>query len=117
MPVVPRSPSSRAGCRDCGAIARAREDLVEQGLSALHLFQLDRHYILADDKVQIVDEYTGRVMADRSWERGLHQMIEVKEGLELSQAARHDLAHHLSALLPPLPVPRRDERHGDRSGA
>ncbi len=66
-------------------IARAREDLVEQGLSALHLFQLDRHYILAGDKVQIVDEYTGRVMADRSWERGLHQMIEVKEGLELSQ--------------------------------
>jgi preprotein translocase subunit SecA len=35
--------------------------------------------------VQIVDEYTGRVMADRSWERGLHQMIEVKEGLDLSK--------------------------------
>ncbi len=67
------------------SIARAREGLVEQGLSALHLFQLDRHYILADDKVQIVDEYTGRVMADRSWERGLHQMIEVKEGLDLSK--------------------------------
>ena len=66
-------------------IARAREELVEQGLSALHLFQRDRHYIIADDKVQIVDEYTGRVMADRSWERGLHQMIEVKEGLELSK--------------------------------
>ena len=66
-------------------IARAREELVEQGLSALHLFQRDRHYILADDKVQIVDEYTGRVMADRTWERGLHQMIEVKEGLDLSK--------------------------------
>ncbi len=66
-------------------IARAREELVEQGLSALHLFQRDRHYIIADDKVQIVDEYTGRVMADRSWERGLHQMIEVKEGLDLSK--------------------------------
>ncbi len=66
-------------------IARAREELVEQGLSALHLFQLDRHYLIADGKVQIVDEYTGRVMADRSWERGLHQMIEVKEGLALSK--------------------------------
>ena len=66
-------------------IARAREELVEKGLSALHLFQLDRHYILADGKVQIVDEYTGRVMADRSWERGLHQMIEAKEGLDLSK--------------------------------
>jgi preprotein translocase subunit SecA len=51
----------------------------------LHLFQLDRHYLIADGKLQIVDEYTGRVMADRSWERGLHQMIEVKEGLDLSK--------------------------------
>ncbi|MCB1930839.1 MAG: preprotein translocase subunit SecA [Candidatus Accumulibacter sp.] len=66
-------------------IPRAREELVEQGLSALHLFQLDRHYIIADEKVQIVDEYTGRVMADRSWERGLHQMIEVKEALAISK--------------------------------
>ena len=66
-------------------ISRAREELVEQALSALHLFELDRHYILAEDKVQIVDEYTGRVMADRSWEKGLHQMIEVKEGLELTK--------------------------------
>jgi len=66
-------------------IARAREELVEQGLSARHLFHLDRHYIISENKVQIVDEYTGRVMADRSWERGLHQMIEVKEGLDLSK--------------------------------
>jgi preprotein translocase subunit SecA len=66
-------------------VSRAREEMVEQGLSALHLFDRDRHYIVAEDKVQIVDEYTGRVMADRSWEKGLHQMIEVKEGLELSK--------------------------------
>ena len=66
-------------------IARAREELVEQALSALHLFQLDRHYLIADDKLQIVDEYTGRVLPDRSWERGLHQMLEVKEGLDLSK--------------------------------
>ena len=39
---------------------------------------------MRDGKVQIVDEYTGRVMPDRSWERGLHQMIEVKEGCELT---------------------------------
>ena len=63
-------------------VSRAREEIVEQGLSALHLFELDRHYIVTDDKVQIVDEYTGRVMADRSWEKGLHQMIEVKQGLD-----------------------------------
>jgi preprotein translocase subunit SecA len=34
--------------------------------------------------VQIIDEYTGRVMADRSWERGLHQLIEAKEGCEIT---------------------------------
>lgn len=34
--------------------------------------------------MQIVDEYTGRVMADRSWERGLHQMIEAKEGCSIT---------------------------------
>ncbi|HRF73065.1 MAG TPA: preprotein translocase subunit SecA [Accumulibacter sp.] len=74
-----------AGLRGLWTIPRAREELVEQGLSALHLFQRDRHYIIADNKVQIVDEYTGRVMADRSWERGLHQMIEVKEELDISK--------------------------------
>jgi preprotein translocase subunit SecA len=42
--------------------------------------QRDYHYLVKDNKVQIIDEYTGRVMADRSWERGLHQLIEVKEG-------------------------------------
>jgi preprotein translocase subunit SecA len=38
--------------------------------------------------VQIVDEFTGRVMPDRSWEQGLHQMIEAKEGCELTGKRR-----------------------------
>jgi len=63
---------------------RLREELVRQALSALLLFHRDQHYVVADGKVQIVDEFTGRIMADRSWERGLHQMIEAKEGVELS---------------------------------
>jgi len=63
---------------------RRREELVRQGLSALHLFELDKHYLVLDGKVQIVDEYTGRIMADRSWERGLHQMVEAKEGCAIS---------------------------------
>jgi preprotein translocase subunit SecA len=61
---------------------RAREELVTQALSALILFRRDQHYVVSDGKVQIVDESTGRVMADRSWERGLHQLIEVKEDCE-----------------------------------
>lgn len=62
-----------------------RAHLIEHALSALYLFERDRQYVVQDAKVQIVDEYTGRVMADRSWERGLHQMIEVKEDCPLSE--------------------------------
>ena len=61
-----------------------REDMVRQALMARHFFIKDQHYIVRDDKVQIVDEYTGRVMADRSWEQGLHQLIECKEGCEIT---------------------------------
>ena len=61
-----------------------REELINQALTALHLMRRDEHYIVRDDKVQIVDEYTGRVMADRFWTDGLHQMIELKEGCAMS---------------------------------
>ena len=40
--------------------------------------------MVTDGKVQIVDEYTGRIMPDRLWSDGLHQMIEHKEGCALS---------------------------------
>lgn len=60
---------------------RAREERLRQALAALHLYRRDEQYVVAEDKVQIVDESTGRLMPDRSWERGLHQMIETKEGV------------------------------------
>jgi preprotein translocase subunit SecA len=62
-----------------------REELVRQALVALNLFSRDKHYLVKDGKVQIVDEYTGRLMADRSWERGLHQLIEIKENCEMTK--------------------------------
>ena len=63
---------------------RAREELIQQALAAIHLFELDKHYLIKDGEIQIIDEYTGRTMPDRSWERGLHQLIEIKEGCEIS---------------------------------
>ncbi|HYU69595.1 MAG TPA: preprotein translocase subunit SecA [Burkholderiales bacterium] len=63
---------------------RRREQLVRQALSALHLFQRDKHYLVRDDKVVIIDENTGRLMPDRSWEQGLHQLIEIKEGCQIT---------------------------------
>jgi preprotein translocase subunit SecA len=66
------------------AVQRAREELVGQALSAIHLFHREQHYLVAEGKVQIVDEPTGRLMPDRQWERGLQQLIELKEGVPLS---------------------------------
>jgi preprotein translocase subunit SecA len=56
-----------------------REEMAVQALSALHLFALDEDYLIRDGAIEIIDENTGRTMADRSWERGLHQLIEAKE--------------------------------------
>jgi len=63
---------------------RRREQLVRQALTALHVFKRDQHYLMRENKVVIVDEFTGRLMPDRSWEQGLHQLIEIKEDCEVT---------------------------------
>jgi len=73
---------------------RRSELLVRQALTALELFDRDKHYLVRDDKVQIIDEYTGRLMPDRSWEQGLHQLIEIKEGVEVT--GRHETLARIS---------------------
>ncbi len=62
-----------------------RMEIVRLALSAIHFFKRDEQYMIRDGKVQIIDEFTGRVMPDRSYEKGLHQLIEVKEGCEISR--------------------------------
>ncbi len=72
--------------RDAGAIwkgRRRREELVSQALNARELFIRDKQYIIEDDKVVIVDEFTGRLMPDRTWRAGLHQAVEAKEGVDV----------------------------------
>jgi len=64
--------------------ARRREEIVTKALVARELYLKDKHYIISDGKVVIVDDFTGRVMPDRSWRDGLHQAIEAKEGLEVT---------------------------------
>jgi len=54
-------------------------------LRALALFQRDVHYIVQNNEVIIVDEFTGRTMAGRRWSDGLHQAIEAKEGVEIQK--------------------------------
>ncbi|WP_303901748.1 preprotein translocase subunit SecA [Thiohalomonas denitrificans] len=50
-------------------------------LRAHVLFQKDVHYLVKDNQVVIVDEFTGRSMAGRRWSDGLHQAVEAKEGV------------------------------------
>ena len=73
----------RAGA-PAGRPAGAPRGGCSAALAALQLYRRDQHYVVADGKVQIVDESTGRVMPDRAWEQGLHQMIEAKEGVPLT---------------------------------
>lgn len=61
-----------------------RNELLQKALTALWCYRRDQHYIVQEGKVEIVDEFSGRVMPDRSWESGLHQMIEAKEGCEIT---------------------------------
>ena len=64
---------------------RKRESLVKQALAARLFYKRDREYVVSEDKVQIIDQSTGRLMPDRAWEQGLHQMIETKEGCLISE--------------------------------
>lgn len=68
-----------------------RERLVTQALTALHRFVRDEHYLVRDGRIQVIDEFTGRIMGDRAWGRGLQQLIEAKEGCAIT-ANRETLA-------------------------
>ncbi|MEQ8402457.1 MAG: preprotein translocase subunit SecA [Roseitalea porphyridii] len=56
-----------------------------QALRAHKLFQRDTDYIVKDDKVVIIDEFTGRMMEGRRYSEGLHQALEAKEGVTIQQ--------------------------------
>jgi preprotein translocase subunit SecA len=83
---IDMTPSGRVRVEELSATLGAhwgstlvRSELVVKALTARVLFERDVHYLVRDGKVCIIDEYTGRVMADRFWNDGLHQMIEAKE--------------------------------------
>lgn len=52
-------------------------------LRAHNLFHRDQHYVVQDNEVVIVDEFTGRLMSGRRWSDGLHQAVEAKEGAQI----------------------------------
>ncbi len=60
-------------------------------LRAHHVFQRDTHYVVQNNEIIIVDEFTGRLMTGRRWSDGLHQAVEAKEGVAI-QAENQTLA-------------------------
>ncbi len=58
---------------------------ISQLLKAYSLYQLDVEYVVQDNKVIIVDQHTGRLMAGRRWSDGLHQAVEAKEGVQIER--------------------------------
>ena len=56
---------------------------LDQALKANIMFKRDIDYIVKDDKVVIIDEFTGRMMDGRRWSNGLHQAVEAKEGVKI----------------------------------
>lgn len=69
-------------------LRRLREEWVTQALTALHAFQRDIDYVVHDGEIQIVDVHSGRRAQGRSWSRGLHQLIGLKEGLQPAPATQ-----------------------------
>lgn len=61
---------------------------VNQGLRAHALMRRDRDYVVKDDQVIIVDEFTGRLMFGRRYSDGLHQAIEAKEGVKIEKESQ-----------------------------
>ncbi len=61
---------------------------IENALKARTLFHKDKDYVLKDNQVIIVDEFTGRLMHGRRWSDGLHQAVEAKEGATIQQESK-----------------------------
>ncbi len=59
--------------------------LIDNALKAHYLYKLDVNYVIKDQQIVIVDEFTGRLMEGRQWSDGLHQACEAKEGVPIKQ--------------------------------
>ena len=61
---------------------------LHNALKAKSLFKRDKQYVVRDDQVIIVDEFTGRLQPGRQWSDGIHQAVEAKEGVTVKQETR-----------------------------
>ena len=74
-------------CETLSGIWRGDErrlELIKQALVAREFYLRDKQYVVVDQKIAIVDEFTGRRMPQRAWRQGMHQAIEAKEHIPIS---------------------------------
>ena len=89
---------------------------LNNSIKAKELFRNDKEYVVMDGEVLIVDEHTGRMLAGRRYNDGLHQAIEAKEGVHRPRGVPDPRHRHAAELLPPLQEALRHDRHGDDRG-
>ena len=68
--------------------ARRRRELVEQALAATHCYQCGEQYEIVEDRVTMVDQFTGRFKVDHQWQYGIQQAVEANEQLEITGDSR-----------------------------
>ena len=95
-PVKRKVDLTRDGKRLARALPKPRElntvsivtiyDFAERAINASRSFLLNTQYVIRDDEIVIVDEFTGRLAEGRKWRDGLHQAIEAKEGVTVTVA-------------------------------
>lgn len=61
---------------------------VENAIKAKAIFKKDKEYVIKDNQIIIVDEFTGRLMYGRRWSDGLHQAVEAKEGVAVQKESQ-----------------------------
>jgi len=66
-------------------LRRTWPQYLEQALQFRHHFRRDVHYVVEEDRVMIVDEFTGRLCPDRTWRDGLHQAAEARAGVTITE--------------------------------
>ena len=89
---------------------------MNNSIKAKELFRNDKEYVVMEGEVLIVDEHTGRMLAGRRYNDGLHQAIEAKEGVEVREEYQTLATDHAAELLPPLREALRHDRHGHDRG-
>jgi preprotein translocase subunit SecA len=85
-------------------------------IKANTLFFINVHYIVQNNRIVIVDEFTGRIMPDRRWGDGLHQAIEAKENVPICQKNRNSCCNYISKLLFTLSKISRNDWNGKNCG-